>query len=69
MTTPTLEFLTDAELQGATGGGIGSAFKGIASSVGKSMVKHPDKWADAATTVYGAATSKDQLQNLQLGIA
>ena len=69
MTTQTLEFLTDAELQAASGGGWGAAL-GTVLRTGANYVKnHPDKVIEAASTVHDALSSKGQLQNLQLGIA
>ena len=66
MSTQTLEFITDAELQAASGGGLfGSVVKGL----GKWAAKNPGKVVDAVTDIADAATSKGQLQDLQLGMA
>ena len=69
MTAQTLEFITDAELIAASGGGWGAAL-GTALRTGRNYVKnHPDKVIEAASTVDEALTSKCQLQNLYTVIA
>lgn len=73
MTTQTFELITDAELIAASGGGFGGIGKaimgGFALGAGQEMLKHPDKVIETASAVHDAVTSKDKLQNLQLGIA
>ena len=73
MSTQTLEFITDAELQGASGGlsfgGITKAMGGFARGGANWAAKNPDKVIETASAVHDAVTSKDKLQNLQLGIA
>ena len=69
MTTQNFKFITDTDLQAASGGGLFSTVAKGLSTTARWAAKLPDTVVDAATTAHDALSSKGQLQNLQLGIA
>ena len=69
MSTQTLEFITDAELQAASGGGFMSAAAGLLRRGAGVLAHNPKATAEVVGGVVDAVTSKGQLQDLQLGIA